>query len=1062
MNLVPKRTLVILLSLMTALPAYAQVCKEPNSNSSSNGSSSGSSSGGSSGGGFGGLGGLGGGLGGLGGGLGGLGGSSNNNNSNNNINFINCDMKQRDTVVTCDDTDNPGTRSSCPPKPMPMIETPKSSLIGGYSPYLYSYAFDNKEPGKAYSGTYAVGTTGGPDKQYNILGNSAGIPRALAACVDQIRTPKTPTSVEGRAKYIRLQLDNCANQYILRSAIYPFQKESSRLINNPEISSDPISLKTECQPLRMFPEMENEYSVTHYLRGAWMKMLYDPNFDMQKNGLDLPEALEMVLDLIGVDLGALGVPIPILHDPHYPKHTRIQSNNPDLRIPPPNPFPEVYLSQIASIPYEEILDPTHPFSPRWDYRWNERDFYSPMTTLYMADTKSAVYCAGVREKSNNSSGSGGLGGIGSIGSIGGGSSTPGGGSGGSGSSGMGSGSGSGTGGLGDIGGSLGSLGGGLFGSGGSVGENDDQVKVDVLEFRRKKFEDGIYRRIFYNTLCYFDQSGDEKGEFESQMMNPMNYCVKLNYINYILCKTYNINCNRTGERFDCFKCFKLEVGQKLQADERPPCSTHYDTGDLKVRGWKGIFPVFPALRNGFDRNASCNPLPLWFRKKEHRIDTICSDLRRPYTQINKLKMRYHKQGDDDNNVLKDGVPEGYKFKDYFGNHMPYPRLWDTGVPLLYTPMQVGNWQPPLDVAGQYTTIVGVGRETAAKSAGGDQDKHPDERCKLGGWGGPNIGGVDVGVYQSLNNDLGIEDVALPHPTTSWTELKMYQMRTQRLANISCLARYEKVFKTGSTENVALAALGGEWSRLIVQKCKKDGSAPCTFMTFKEYSQQGNVNTSTDSYTIPQTKLEGWPLSWRGYMSTGTVTYAGGTSIPLSAVQFPNFGNSGGLLGNTASVAGSVAGTLIQTTGLGSAQLGDIVLMPRGSSDSGDKPGLAKVGLVSEVNLPKSNKQPGEKDCTDRNDCYVQVMEADNGKWPDTCGTTDAFGELKTRYLYKPGSLPPTVKNELQNVLGWTTSCEDTKLSRCEYKLWNKVKIYRPRFDIRVGCTQGDAKQCGSN
>jgi hypothetical protein len=393
--------------------------------------------------------------------------------------------------------------------------------------------------------------------------------------------------------------------------------------------------------------------------------------------------------------------------------------------------------------------------------------------------------------------------------------------------------------------------------------------------------------------------------------------------------------------------------------------------------------------------------------------------------------------------------------------MPYPRLWDTGNSIQQNSTYDSNYQDPMDTKGQYTAIVGVGREDAPKIAGNDAvEKHKDERCLLGGWGGTCAAGVCTSEY--LRTGLqqmfsGVSQIKLPDPITSWTELKMYQMRTMRYANMSCLGRYEKVFKPGSSENLALMGLGGEWSRVIVQKCKRDNSAPCEYMSLQEYREAGFPTSDLDHYTIPQTKLEGWPLAWRGYMVDGTYKIPAIESpIPTSANQFPNFGSVGGIL----------SGALLKT-GMGSAQLGDIVLMPSGASNgslSGNtsKRGLAKIAIVSEVNLPKASKKPGEKDCVDRNDCYIQVLEADNGKFPDVCGTTSAFGEVKARYLYAPGKLPTPVKEEFQRINAHTMSCEDPNLGRCEFLPWNSVRLYRIREDtypLRTGCDQENAKDC---
>lgn len=957
-----KHALAIGVCIVIAAPAYAQVCKE-SSSSSTGGAGGGAAPSG--------------------------GGGSYGGSGNSQTVQIDCDHTYRDKVITCDSSDNTGTRPSCPPRPMPMIKTPLASYIGNYSHDVYTYPRDKNDVNKAYSGLYATGTPGGSDKVYNVLGNSAGVDKALAACTNQLVFPQSfssSTSKADEAKMVRLQLDNCTNQYILRWAVYPFQKERSRLLNNPESSTNPsapISLETECQPLKTFEETENEYSVSEYLRVAWVKTLQDPEYRKTKSLLgDMPGVITTVLGLAGIN-----VPNAIANssEPHLPKNVKIQ--NP---IAPPEPFPEVRLSQVAALKYEEILDPTHPFSPRWDFSFTEREFYSPLTKSYMNETKNVVYCAGVREDQNSS----------------------------------------------------------------GQEKKDKEVPVDVLKFRKKAFDDGMLRRIAFNTLCYNDNQGEQDGEFFTQLVTPMNYCVKMNIANMITCYSpYATNCDKTGTRHNCWDCFKLDG--KLDADDDPPCSTHHGGEDLKLR----MFPYFPAINNGFGFKASCNPNPLelWFKKDKHDIDKLCNDLRRPYTQINKVKMRYDNPDDKDNNVLIDGVPEGYRFKDYFDNHMPYPRLWDTGKPLLKSASNVGNYQPPEDTTGQYTTVVGVGREGAPQSAGSDAQKnHPDERCKLGGWGGWGVGGVTVGMQQQ--GFMGAQGFSLPDPLTSWTELKLYQMRTLRLANLSCIGRYEKVFKPGSSENVVLMALGGEWSRVVVSRCPKQGqSGSCTYMSMQEYQQGGQAGDPTSTYTIVQSKQESWPLGWRGYMSTGTASLgsiansaqSGGSGLSLTDTQnqFPNFGPT----------VGAAMGLTAFKQGLDNAQLGDIVMMPRGATKiSNTRPGLAKVALVSEVNLPDASV---DRDCEDRKDCYIQVMEADNGKWPDVCGTTDTWGEIKTRYFYKPGHLPKAVKKELEDINA-SVSCENTKLARCEFQPWSEIRLYRVRENVRTGCTQGNAEECG--
>ncbi len=936
-------------------------------------------------------------------------------------NWINCDMNYRDMKVTCDDNApgrqyNPGTRPGCPYKPMPMMETPNRSIVKEYSPYTFANARDQYDKTKYYNGTFSRGTPGGPDRIYNLLGNFANAPPSIANCVNQISVPQTPTNARDVARLERLQFDNCVNQYLLMTSPYVYQDSRARLINNPRQSAATISLETECQPLYIastFKRERSEYDIREYLYHAWIKLLQDPDHRKHKSVITLPA-------LIHTAINAVGIQIPNILDnqsePHLPKGVKISSPIPMDKYLEPG-APAIRNTQIAATPYEKIFDPSHPFSPRWDFPFNERDFYSPMVSLYQNkwhNNSKAVYCAGVREAKNKT----------------------------------------------------------------GKEKEDLEVKVDVLRFREKAFTEGVMSRIGFNTICKLDNSHKvgryplippERGKL-GLLADPTTFCLKPKMGNVIGCLAayyatcwlgcieVGAFCNNTGEQLPCWECYKL----KDKVDDEttfPPCTTRYDGKDRKIRS----FPVLPGLRNEFRWEAPCRVVPLVPEKRPNMV-TLCENLRKPYTQINRLKLRYHNVDDKDNNALIEGPAEGMSFSDYFGNHMPYPRIWDTGTSLHKTPWRDSNKQAPLDTTGQHTSIVGVGREGAPKSAGDEaQKKHPDERCRLGGWGPESVGGVPLPDPKYPNRPLylpesflGLTAFKLPDPVTSWTEFKAYQMRTMRLTNLTCIGRYEKVFKPGNTESIILAAAGGEWSRIIVQKCPrgKVGSVACNFMSLKEYKDAGSPRSDKDNYSIPQMKLESWPLAWRGYIASGTTTIAGGNPLTTGKDQFPNFGK-----GNTYVDPRFPSGVGL-SFGLDKAELGDIIMMPRGSSKLGfdEKPGLPKLALVAEVNLPKPNKGVNEEDCTTRNDCYVMVLEADNGKWPDTCGTTDAFGELRSRYLYKPNNLPKPASEEYARI-GWTSSCEDSNLMKCEFAEWDRISVYSIRKNLRAGCNELTSKEC---
>jgi len=833
-------------------------------------------------------------------------GSGNDNNA-----ALGCDMKQRDLVVDCK---SHNTDASCPSKPMPMFENKLKSYIKDYSTQLYNYLQDPKDQNLPYDGTYYRGTPGNKDLAQKEFGNVEPGTTRLSTCTPQVKLASEAKTPEDRAKLIRLQLDNCANQYILNEAIYPFQKADPKLLSGEDENDAAalISPATECQSLNTAPVPEEEYLASDYMKTAWTKLLNDPKH------IRTPDA-------------------PL--EPKMPDGLKLE--NTDRAGPKmPDDFPEVKLASLAVSKYEEINDPSHPYTPRWDFKWNERDKYSPSTKEYGDDPENGVYCAGAKKD------------------------------GGSGSS-----------------------------SGGGGNQQTDKVKVDILIFREEKleFDKKITKRIAYNTACD-KNDGNQKGPCCKPEPGKPPKCVIQS------CKT-------------CF-AFSAESPtcstDYLNQPDRKDVDSQYIPLDLAARGKEPGTRILlsEAYANMGPVTARCDPDEQ--EANDVPMALLCKELRRPLVMVNKLKMRYHNPDKPEMMALPAGVPEGLTFKEYFTDHMPYPRLWDTGTSIQKDKPSDVKFQEPMDYEGQYTAIVGVGREAkldsgngsgSASSSGSNGDSGnsgggADERCLAGGWGGDvSFGGISI---------------KTPDPITSWTELKLYQSRTLRNKRVSCIGRYEKVFKPGSTENMVLAAAGGEIPVIIVSSCPKNNSDPaaCTYKSLKEYKDAGSANAGqSNMVTITKYKQVGVPLGWRGYLASKN-----------DATRFPKFGGA--------------KGTTI--TGLSKADLGDIVLFPKGSGPDNGKPGLPKIGLVRETNI--------NGDCEKQKNCYVQVFEADNGKWPDTCGSTDNWGEMKTRYLYKPGFMPTNMVDSL-NLLKSNRNCEDTKLSHCELSTWDSIELYRVTDDV---------------
>jgi hypothetical protein len=423
----------------------------------------------------------------------------------------------------------------------------------------------------------------------------------------------------------------------------------------------------------------------------------------------------------------------------------------------------------------------------------------------------------------------------------------------------------------------------------------------------------------------------------------------------------------------------------------------------------------PVLLTPFPRQSKCTPAELG-KANDTPMEKLCSDLRAPYTNINKLKMRYHNPDDAANITMKSGVQEGLWFKDYFYDkenkaaHMPYPRLWDTGRGIQADDKRAD--QDPNDISGGFTAVVGVGREgaTDAVNAGkGEDEKHNEERCLYGGWGADTtVGGVTI---------------KIPDPVTSWTELKLYQGYTTRETGVACMGRYDRAFRYRGTEYQMLLRGGWSPSTLVETKCDVDDKGVTVPGSCRSQgvADDADATAAAKKWSSKQIVQRAWPLAWRGYFSAKDAT-----------IRFPKLGGGGSNV----------------EKGLDKARCGDIIMMPTGGSDKDAKPGLPKLGRAK-CSQGLTDKESAVHCQAAGKNCYIDVEEADNGKWPDVCGTTDSFGELKIRRIFKPGNMRKAATDELQRI-DWTASCEDTKLAECEMKPWNDIEVYHVNKDVVKG------------
>ncbi len=165
---------------------------------------------------------------------------------------------------------------------------------------------------------------------------------------------------------VRKELDSCTNQYILTRS------------DLPRIPSDDLGKKLElqttgasyCQALRMQlmnGPREMEYYPDYYFVAAWQKLLSNPSYLVPGAG---PKPTEpYYAGLVGA--GNIIDPIQVRDD-----------------------YGKVSINDLTEFQYERIYDPSHPFSPRWDFYTNEVDAFSPIATSSYGAPRNNVYCSG--------------------------------------------------------------------------------------------------------------------------------------------------------------------------------------------------------------------------------------------------------------------------------------------------------------------------------------------------------------------------------------------------------------------------------------------------------------------------------------------------------------------------------------------------------------------------------------------------------------------------------------------------------------------------------------------
>ncbi len=352
-------------------------------------------------------------------------------------------------------------------------------------------------------------------------------------------------------------------------------------------------------------------------------------------------------------------------------------------------------------------------------------------------------------------------------------------------------------------------------------------------------------------------------------------------------------------------------------------------------------------------------------------------------------------------------PPEYRFDHWFrtykdpmdgkgvGAHMPYMRYWDTGA-MAGMPRKYGSF---INTLGGYDVIVGAGREGRTEW----QAKLASERAK------------ELELDQSEIDRLAETQNREAGNLGGWGELMLQQMYTTRFHNLSCLGRYEKLFKDGGADNFVHYAAGGSY-----------------------------VNQKDQEWQ--------WPLSWRGYAMDEDPQHPGlpKTRVNLDQVQ-----------------VGDIA--IFRFDGVRTPMFVESVGFPA--------PFEQAIKSMTAAQILRYNNVAGQWEIYQGNSLIafakpdkVLVRAPNEGKFPSSTGVTMQWGAGPTRVIYRnrvPDSYLITTQRGADpratrpdylaakvplldssgSVVAWQPSCTDPDYTICvlprDVVDWQQVEIFRP-------------------
>jgi hypothetical protein len=535
------------------------------------------------------------------------------------------------------------------------------------------------------------------------------------------------------------------------------------------------------------------------------------------------------------------------------------------------------------------------------------------------------------------------------------------------------------------------------------------VPVDILDFRYAAFRQCMGQRIAKNQTAWYAhvlQSGspagfvppcstkyteDDKGACPTQLnvqeccsiitkpLVPMNQ-LKLRTCQGVLDDDQLNQAKPILERFGTTQSTGPEPEQPLTAYVEPFASKVFNTAlteyDTHLTDVKQLYNI----RKCDDAEPPEYRFEYWYRTYVDPMDSgVCKD--------------------------KFGRTDRDKRGSCVGVHMPYMRYWDTGA-MAGMPRKYGSF---VNTLGGYDVIVGAGRE-------GRTEWQKDLAVKRA---------EDLGKDQEVIDWLKEKQTREAGNLGGWGELMLQQMYTTRFHNLSCLGRYEKLFKDGGADNFMHYAAGG------------------SYVSRKDQEWQ-------------------WPLSWRGYAMDETPEHRGlpSTRVNLDQVQ-----------------VGDIA--IFRFDGVRTPMFVESVGFPF-PFEQAIKNMTAAHKLYYNNVAGQWEIRAGSNVVAFAKPDKVLVRAPNEGKFPSSTGVTMQWGTGPTRVIYRNrvpdsylltnarGGDPRTVRpdylaakvpllNSSGDVVAWQPSCTDPDYTICvlprDVVDWQQVEIFRP-VDQRIGRSIG--------